>query len=434
MFPSEMLHATCNKSITLTKRFNPMMNSEKQQLLPYNYPAFPLGKIPTEVLTATPSIGGGKFRHPMFDFISWNFEHNLKHQRLPHHSKNTKRLHEALKLFGNTELEKCTLLDASTHKRHAKNLYRRLLSNFGKSLITIELSNKKYAHLGVPKNGYFESLDHQIARTLIRFITVIHTVEAIDIDVALEKAQELKREIIEYVSMMPGAACLGVLEIEVTSIKLSRRIRDFVHAQTRIDIYSTDEDGVMTFGNEPKTYIKLDDCEALSSHLSDEQINDESGQFIIHFHGILKVKKTEDIKELNKIFLTNPNWNKGKKQVLFKSFSETWGEHKSIEASLKDFAFYFTKGGAVKQNSNCYLQYNLDIPDGMKMSYEEYLNLSDRNSSSKRQALIEKGDILDVPILSNHEINSLALVVNGMMNWNDSGTGYVVSVGKWGHQ
>lgn len=408
-----------------------MMNSEKQQLQPCNYPAYPLSNIPVEVLSATPSIGGGKFRHPMFDFISWNFEHNLKHDRLPHHSKNTKRLHEALKLFGNTELEKCTLLDAATHKRHAKNLYRRLLSNFGKSLITIELNNKKYAKFGQSKDVHFESLDHQKARELIRFITVIHSVEALDVNIALEKAKELSGEVEKYVSKMPGAACLGVLEVEVNSIKQSRRGRDFVHAQTRNAGSSTDEDGVMTFCNKPKTYIKLDDCETLSSHLSDEQINGESGQFIIHFHGILKVQKTEDIEELKKLFLTNPNWNKGKKQILFKSFSEEWGEYKSIEASLKDFAFYFTKGGAVKQNANCYLQYNLDMPDGMKMSYEEYLNLSDRNSSSKRQELIEKGDILDLPILSNHEINSLALVVNGMMNWNDSRSGYVVSVGKW---
>jgi hypothetical protein len=409
-----------------------MMNSEKQQLLPYNYPAFPLGNIPVEVLTATSSIDDvGITRRPIFDFISWNLEHNLKHDRLPKHSKSDKRLHDALTLFDNLHLEKCTLLDAATHARHAKNLYKRLLRSFGKSLITIELSNKKHAHFGVPKNGYFESLDHQIARTLIRFITVIHTVEALDVDVALEKAQELKREIIEYVSLMPGAACLGVLEIEVTSIKLSRRIRDFVHAEARSDSSSTDEDGVMTFCNEPKTYVKLDDCETLSSQLSYEQINGESGQFIIHFHGVLKVQKTEDLKELNKIFLTNPNWNRGKKQVQFKSFSEEWGEYKSIEASLKDIAYYCTKGGAVKQGGGCYLQYNLDILDGMRMSYEEYLNLSDRNSSSKRQALIEKGDILDVPILSNYEINSLALVVNGMMNWNDSRSGYVVSVGKW---
>ena len=71
------------------------------------------------------------------------------------------------------------------------------------------------------------------------------------------------------------------------------------------------------------------------------------------------------------------------------------------------------------------------MPDDMRMSYDDYLISSDRNSDDKRQVLIEKGDILDLPILSHYEINSLALVVNGMMNWNKLGTGYVVSVGKW---
>ena len=410
------------------------MTNLEEQSIPYGNPEFPLSKISTEVLLDNPAKITSTSRRPIFDICKWNVENNQKFERLPKHSENQKRLHKALKLFGNSDLEKCTLLDAATYEKNAKNFYRRLLRNFGKSLIKIELNNKKFKKFGRSKNVYFESPDHQRARTLISFITVIHSVEALDVGVALEKAQELKREIKKYVSMLFGAACIGVLEVEVTSIKYSRRIRDFDHAKNWINNPSTDEDGVMTFGKKLKKYIKLDDCETLSSHLSDEQINGESGQFIIHFHGILKVEKPEDIKELNRLFLTNPHWNRGKNQVLFQSLTEVWIEHKTIEESLKDFAYYFTKGGAVKQNANCYLQYKLVMPIGMKMSYEEYLNLSERNSDEKRQILIEKGDILDSPILSHHEINSLALVVNGMMNWNISRAGYVVSVGDWCHQ
>ena len=78
-----------------------------------------------------------------------------------------------------------------------------------------------------------------------------------------------------------------------------------------------------------------------------------------------------------------------------------------------------------------YLQYNLIVAKEMSMSYDEYLALSDRINTDKRQVLIDKGQVLDMPILSHHEINSLALVIEGMMNWNKSGTGYIVSVGKW---
>lgn len=296
-----------------------MMNLEETRLAEHGFPALPafpalpVGKISNEFLISNSSFGSAKSRYPVFDPYKWHLEYNLKHERLPHHSNNHRRLYQALKLFRNLRLEKCTLLDAATHKRHARNLYRRMLRQFGKKLITVELRNKKFSHLGVTKYGHFESLDHQEARKLISFITVIHAVEALNVDVALEKAQELNREVKEYVSMMPGAACLGALEAEVTSIKQSRRIRDFDHAKTRDDISSTDEDGVITFGKKLKTFIKLADCETLSSHLSEEQINGESGQFIIHFHGILKVKKPEDIEELENFFLTNPNWNKGKK-------------------------------------------------------------------------------------------------------------------------
>ena len=408
------------------------MNLEEQSL-PRSNPEFPLSKISAEVFVENPTVNSSKPRNPIFDIRKWNIENNKKYDRLPKHSKNQERLHKALKLFGNADLEKCTLLDDAIYETHAKNFYRRLLRKFGKSLIKIELSNKKFKKFGKPKNAYFESPDHQRARTLISFITVIHSVEALDVDVALEKADELSREVEKYVSMVNGAACIGVLEAEVFSIKYSRRIRDLVHAKARNDILSTDEDGVITYCDKLKIYTKLNDCEMLSSHLTHEQINGESGQFIIHFHGILKVEKPEDIKELKRLFLTNPHWSRGKNQVLFKPFTEVWKEYKTIEESLKDFAYYFTKGGAVKQNANRYLQYKLNMPDGMKMSYEEYLNFSERNSDENLQILIEKGDIFDSPILSHHEINSLALVVKGMMNWNIKGNGYIVSVGNWGH-
>lgn len=409
-----------------------MMTLETQQLPECGYAPFPLGKIPNEYLITKTSIDGKKSGYPVFDIFKWSLEHILKHQRLPHQSENTERLTKALNLFGNSHLSECTLLDAATHLKHAKNLHRRLVRLFGMSLITIEPNKKKFDKFGAPVNAYFESLDHQKARKLISTFTVVHTVEALDVEIALKKALELKIEIIKYISMMTGAACIGTIEIEVTSIKQSRRICDFDNANARKIILNTDDDGEITFAENTKEYRKLEDCETLSSHLSHEDINGESGQFIIHFHGILKVKKHEDIKELNRIFLTNPNWNRGKRQVLFKSFSELWnGKYKSIEKSLWDISYYITKGGSVKRGKGCYLQYNLKMPKDMPMSYDEFLNFNDRSNDSKRQDLIEEGNILDLPLLSHHEINVHNLVVHGLMNWNKSGTGYVVSVGKW---
>jgi len=409
------------------------MVTKENMVAEANYSAFPVGKIPNEFLITHASVGGEKLRYPLFDLHKWYMDTTPRCERLLRHSKNSTRLKHSLELFGNLDLEKSTLLDQKTHNRHAKNLYRRLLRQFGKTLITIEPKNR-FHKFGVPRGeAYFESLDHQRARTLISFITVVHCVEALDINVALSKAQELKSEIIKYVSKMPGAACTGTVEIEINSIKLTKRNRDFKAASIRNNnVSNIDDDGVMSFHDDGNNiqYVKLDGCEILSSHLTDEEINGENGQFIIHFHGVLKVDKPEDIKSLNEIFLQNPNWNRAKRQVLFKSFNRLWkGKHKTIERSLEDIAFYITKGGRFKQGASCCLQYNIDFSKGISTSYDEYLKLNDRNHSLKRQILINQGDMLDLLILSHYEINALALVVHGMMEWNKSGTGYIVSVG-----
>lgn len=78
-----------------------------------------------------------------------------------------------------------------------------------------------------------------------------------------------------------------------------------------------------------------------------------------------------------------------------------------------------------------YLQYNLDIPTGMPMSYEEYLILNDQINDIKRQSKIDTGEILDIPNLSSHEINTLSIVIDKMMNWNSTRTGYLITVGRW---
>lgn len=420
-----------------------MMTLEKEKKVNSENLSLSKGIISDKFLGADVPTGDAKSKYPVFDIYQWHLENNLKYERLPYHSKNEKRLNQALALMGNSHLANCTLLDKGVHKRHSTNLYNRVLRGFRKTLIPKETSKvirTVYNTMGPSKYGSFgdinESVNHQRARSLIRLVTVVHSVESLDVDNALLKAKELKDQINEYVSKMPGAACTGAIEIEITSIKQIRRIRDFYSVKGK-EIDFIDEDGVIHFfdSNEQiskKEYRKLAGCEGLSGHLDENEINGESGQFLIHFHGILKVEKPKDIIELNEIFLKNPNWNRVSRQVQFKPFSYTWRDnHKSLEASVKYIARYITKGGSVLIGKTGYLQYNLNFPKEMSMSYEDYLNFSDRDNDRKRQALIEKGKLLDIPILSHHEINSLALVVDGMMNWNKSRTGYVVSVGKW---
>lgn len=367
-----------------------------------------------------------------FDLYKYELENNLKHERLPHGSKNADRERQALELMGNSHLIGCTLLNQKIRKQHFNNLHRRFRRGLKEKLLPDIAKYKKLKKFEASPIGYFESIDHQIARSRIRFVSVIHAIVPLDVNKALTSAKELKQQIEKNVRKMPSATCIGVIEIEVYSSKQARRIRDFIASQAKK--YSVDEDGVITFddsndGARTKVYFKLNTCEKLSTHLDDFDINGESGQFLIHFHGILIVNNSEDAELLKKIFLENPNWNRAPKQVEFKTLSKSWGDkHKTIESSVGDIARYLTKGGARLINKNSYLQYNLDFPRGISMSYDEYLILNDRNNNEKRQAQIDKGELLDLPNLSHHEINSLAEVVDGMMKWNKSGTGYIVSV------
>ncbi|OGQ57654.1 MAG: hypothetical protein A3J24_09400 [Deltaproteobacteria bacterium RIFCSPLOWO2_02_FULL_53_8] len=357
-----------------------------------------------------------------------HLEQSLKFQRLPHHSKNVDREKVALAVMGNSHLFAETLVNSGVRSRHAKNLNKRVRRLLSKSLNIKKSDRKKYEKFGTPAQGYFESSEHQKSRELISFITVIHAVAPLDVDVALKKAEELKQQVAEYVRKVPGAACIGAIEVEICSIKQAQRIREYNSAQMRKKCSTFDEDGVLVMngGAHEKRFKKLAVLEALSPDLDDSEISGESGQCLIHFHGLLKVENSKDTQTLREAFLTNPNWSRKAGQVRFSPLSETWnGTHKAVEESVKHITAYATKGG------NRYLQYKLEFPELIQMSFDEYLKLSDQFNSNERQAKIEKGELLDLPILSHHEINSLVLVIDGMMNWNKTRSGYIISVGKW---
>lgn len=378
-----------------------------------------------------------------FNAYEWDLENNIKHERMPYKSKNSDRFSTALKIMGNQHLECNTLLDPKIHDKHRRNLYLKLIRKLQKTLIpkkTSIVAKKKYNLNGPVPNGLFgshknESVNHVNARERIRFVTVIHEIKTLDIDAALLSAKQLKQQIEEYISKMPGAACCGAIEIELISIKEVRRIREFF--RIRADkVKGTDSDGVITFFRDvdQNDFRKLDSSEILASDISEADINGEAGQFLIHFHGILKVNNPEDIDALEEIFLNNPVWSITKKQVLFKRLDtkDDHGHFKSIETNIRYLSRYMTKCGTHLKGLTSYLQYNIKFPNDIGMSYDDYLKYSDRVvNGKKRQAQIDNFELIDLPIYSHHEINSLAMVYHEMMNWNKLGTGYLVDVGKW---
>ena len=419
-----------------------MMNFEEKELVSYENFMFSNSVPPNGVINSETNISTQKSKYSKFDVWKWHYENNVRHERMPRNSKNAARLYTALKVSGNLHLAGRTLLDPDVYKKHNRNFYLKLLRRFQKSLIpkkTSKVIKPIYSTMGPSKFGGFvthpnESINHEKARELVRFITVIHSVQPLDGDLTLKSAKELSSQIEEYVSKMPGAACIGAIEIEITSIKQVRRVRDFYRARGK-NIMNIDEDGVITFyrDDDQQDFRKLTACEILGADIDEKDINGEAGQFLIHFHGLLKVNKPEDFATLDKIFLTNPNWIKCSRQVLFKKLDEKCKDnHKSIEENLRFLSRYMTKCGTVLRGITPYLQYNILFPKDIGMSYDDYLKHSDQVvDNKKRQAKINNFELLDLPIYSHHEINSLALVYDGMMNFDKSRTGYIVDVGKW---
>jgi hypothetical protein len=356
----------------------------------------------------------------------------IKYRRFPKGTRKLKALNESLLLMGNYHLIKNTLLSAGVHKKHCKILQNNYLNRLNKFIKKANKNIPKSKIINQPDVGYYECPSQCLARSLIRFVTVIHSVEALNVATALIKAKELKFEIETYVNKVTGTACLGAIEVEVISIKLAERIRDFNSKNKK---YKIDEDGVIDFSvnaDADKEYRKYDACKKLGSHLDPEDINGESGQFLIHFHGILFFQEIDDINKLFNILIKNPNWNKAPRQIQFKSLTEVYkGDFKTVKSSLKDIARYITKGGYTMANGEGYSKYNISVPEGLPMTYDEYLTFCDQSNSNKRLLKIEEGYALDIPNLSIDEINSLAQVVDGMMNWNTTKTGYLVRVGRW---
>ena len=353
----------------------------------------------------------------------------LKHQRPVKHSKNHDRLAQALTIFGNEALIGQTLLDKKIRKKNAANLYNRLIRHLKKSLLSKKPDKRKLDKFGRSAAGYFECKQDQDARKLIGMVTIVHSVTALDVEAALAEAKKLWKQVIELFRSVLGSACIGAIEIEITSIKQMRRVQEFFHSTAR-NSFLIDEDGVLVDDVNTSKGIhskKLASLGILGDHLSESEIGGECGQFLIHFHGVYRVKNKSDVQLLKQAARRNPNWCRSKAQVQFSPLSKTWDKKpKSIEENIKHIARYITKGGVEDG-----LQYSIKFKSEMPMTYEEYCNFSDHNTDPERQVKIEEGKLLDFPNLSNYEINQLTLVIDGMMNWNKSRTGYVISVGKW---
>ena len=388
----------------------------------------PCGLPISQPVQITSSSLTGRLKPQVPNLWPWYLNNVLKHQRPHKYSKNEERLAQALPMLSNQDLIGETLLDRAVRKRHAANLRRRLMRQLEKSLLSKKPDRRKLRQYGESEIGYFECKQDQNARALIGMFTIVQSLVALDVPTALLEAEKLKTKATHLFKSVPDSAFIAAIEVEVTSIKQMRRVQKFNQGQNSSN-FSVDEDGVLTNavpidGGHSK---KLRSLEKLAVNLSESDIDGECGQFLIHIHGIYRVKNKSDISLLKEAASKIPEWNLVEAQFQFRPLSKKWDKaHKSIDSSIRDISKYLTKGGAKGG-----LRYSIDFPTEMPMSYDEYCAHCDRSNDHQRQALVEKGLVFDLPNLSHHEINQLALVNNAMMDWNKNRTGYIISCGKW---
>lgn len=355
------------------------------------------------------------------------------HERLPRGTRTTCRLECALEMFGNEHLLDQTALDPEVHKRQQTLIHRRIKRIIKIKLQTAQQEMKPSKKFGRSELGYFEPLAEQELRERLRFVTIIHSVTSLNPDDALRDIVVFKKELDKYFKMISGIKLFGVIEPEIVNIQFSEALNN---RETKIQAI-TDEDGEIFNVDEIKNqeeqdvkeHRKLINIKKLAEHLDQKYIVGQSGQLLIHFHGILLVEDEKSILKLNAALKLNKSWSKVDRQIQIKPLSEVYlGSHKSVSRSLSNIVRYITKGGIPLIKGVSYLKYNADVGSDFELKCD--LANDDILDSTDGISLMESGNVkgLITKYLSHYEINSLAVLLDCMMGLKKQRMGHVVSI------
>jgi hypothetical protein len=309
-------------------------------------------------------------------------------------SWNKVRLRKALAGTGDFDLAQRTLLCEAVHAEHQDRM---------SSLILAKAEKLKNAESGTKK------VCESSVRQRCRFLTLIHSVEVLDVIRTVEEIKLFKKHIENVIYQSKGIWCIGSIEVEIISLDLMEKIQE--------------ENGV----SEKR---KLEVCKLLSKHLRKAERTHPS-HFLLHFHGVLFASKEERFFELENTLknykINNKRiWSKAPRQIQLKPISEQFaGKKKTLNANLKDIARYITKGGNDWFAGKAYLQYKLAFENDDVISEEEWIQKNWRRNNSLRQERAEDG-IESVLSLTKAEIIYLAQTIDAMMNLSRNRLGYVV--------
>ena len=324
----------------------------------------------------------------------------LGKERFLYGTQNDVRLNNALATQGLCHLHEKTLLSPEIHDLHAKGLARRYL----KKVASVQRSIQKQREKIVEANKQLgANLDPSSLTTHdhVRFLTVLHDVEILNVEAALRMVRAFKKELQSVIERCRGVWCVGAVEVEVISMRLMRQLKDQSESEER----------------------KIGVCESMVSRQG--MYRDDTVYFLIHFHGIVVAKKKRDVTDFERQL--KEQWKQEPRQVQMKPLSKVFGgKVKTVEKSVVDIARYITKGGNDWVKGKAYLRYKTGFDNEHLNSEESWVNTHWRRNKTLRLEHMEDG-LEDALAMTRSEIGLLAQVIDGMMAMDRTRTGYLVA-------
>jgi hypothetical protein len=296
---------------------------------------------------------------------------------------------EELKTLGIRRLRELRSLIRPDLGSHRRITLRRAGCEASGSLLHSDVAA---AHSALLSQDYQNRLCHGSPKgnqDQLRFLTILHSVTALDKAAVLRAASEIEAGI-HHVFESIGAWCLGAIEVEIVNLALLKRIGSLSNDETR----------------------KLNVLEKLSGS-SDTQL--DCG-VLVHFHGVVDLVGNSLLREekLRARLAEVKEWQCSPYQIELKRFFQK----RSLYQNLCAIASYVTKGG------NEHLRYNTgfgrDLPDDL-----------DAKVWRAGSGRADKGGetVTDERALTLAEIALLDEVWLELMNKRQDERGYLIQVG-----
>ena len=308
-----------------------------------------------------------------------------KRKRFNYGSHNKVRLNKALASVGKYELQDTTILSPSVHVVHSKKLADRFLKRL-----------EHYKNLGYKNTSATEKF---------RFLTLLHSVEIMDVQRTIQTIKKFQSQLQNTIENSKGIWCLGAVEVEVINIEMMRMIHeDQTESEAR----------------------KLIVIESMIKRLrkNDQQL---SSFFLVHFHGIVTASSQYRFNDFADSLKKNKDWKREPRQIQLKTISKQFkSKSKSLDKNLVDIARYITKGGNDWSGGKSYLRYKLAFENEYLFNEDAWVNKNHTRNETLKKEKKEDG-IEDALSMNVSEIISLATVIDSMMSFNRTRTGYLVS-------